>query len=312
MVYRQKDSSSSGKVQRPLHALTGYALCGALLGLCACTLETRLARAQGTPPAPATPQEIIRAMTALEHEASAHHERFEYVSYERSDRTGEHLWTERVVETEQGPVRLLLAEDGKPLSADRARDERAKLADISANPEQFAQRQQAGKGDELRGKVLLDKLPDGFLIENARLEHGVWHMDFRPDPAYAPTGVEDRVMHSMTGSMSIDAHQLRLIHLDGHLTDGVNIGYGLLATLRAGSNFTLDKREFEGTWRPVHVVADFQGKAILFKNINRRTEYSRTEFHHLNSGITLVQAVAMAERGGRVEPVGVAQLQKGR
>ncbi|HEY4357828.1 MAG TPA: hypothetical protein VGN16_18900 [Acidobacteriaceae bacterium] len=253
-------------------------------------------------------------MTAREHEASSHHERFAYLSEERSDRTGGHLWTERVVETEQGCVRLLLAEDGKPLSPDRAREERAKLSDAIAHPDEFARRQQAAKGDDLRGRLLLDKLPDGFLIENARLEHGVWHMDFRPDPAYSPAGIEDRVMHSMTGSLAIDARQLRLIHLDGHLEDGVNIGYGLLATLRAGSNFALDKQEFEGTWRPVHVVADFQGKALLFKDINRRTEYSRSEFRHLNPGITIVQAVSMAEHGGRTEPpgFGIAQLQKGR
>ena len=306
MVHRYKGSFSFVQGCWSLPGIAGFMLCGMVIAMCG----TRPACAQAASPAPLTPQEIIRAMAVREHDASEHHERFAYLSSERSARTGGHLWTERVVETERGPVRLLLTEDGKALSSDRVREERAKLADAIANPDEFARRQ--AKGDDLHGHLLLDKLPDGFLIENVRLDHGVWHMDFRPDPAYSPTGIEDRVMHHMSGSMAIDARQLRLIHLDGHLADGVRIGYGLLATLRAGSNFAFDKQEFEGTWRPVHVITDFHGKAILFKDINRRTEYARSEFRHLSPGTTVVQAVAMVERGGKTEPPTFAELQKGR
>ena len=61
-----------------------------------------------------------------------------YTSNERSERTGGHLWTERVAETSAGKVRLLLAEDGKPLSAERQKGERARMADIAAHPEEFS------------------------------------------------------------------------------------------------------------------------------------------------------------------------------
>src|ERR1700677_2733996 len=62
--------------------------------------------------------------------AGEHSNRYMYVSEERSDRTGGHLWTERVAETSVGKVRLLIAEDGQALSAARAAAERGRLADI--------------------------------------------------------------------------------------------------------------------------------------------------------------------------------------
>ena len=69
--------------------------------------------------APAQPgssmQEVI-AMAANEVLAAQHKDHYIYLSKERSERTGGHLWTEKVVETDAGKVRFLLAEDGAPLA----------------------------------------------------------------------------------------------------------------------------------------------------------------------------------------------------
>src|SRR5665213_2908993 len=60
-------------------------------------------------PMPLTPQQVVNAMIANEDDDPSHRDRYEFVSNERSERTGEHLWTERVVETAQGRIRFLLA-----------------------------------------------------------------------------------------------------------------------------------------------------------------------------------------------------------
>ena len=265
----------------------------AALSLALCAAMTSVAQA---PLIPQTPVELVNAMTARERDAAAHHDRYVYLSVERSDRTGGHLWMERVVETAAGHVRFLMEEDGKPLAPDRARAELARMADMAARPDELARREQAAKNDDLRARDMLGKLPNGFVLENVRLEGGVWRLNYRPDPRYSPSGVEDRILHNMNGSFVIDAHDLRLIHIDGRLQGDVGIGFGLLATVRAGSNFTLDKQSVEGNWRAVHTVTDIRGKAIMFKTISRSTDFTRSEFHKVDPNITVAQAVALAER----------------
>jgi hypothetical protein len=58
-----------------------------------------------------------------------------YLSNERSYRTRGHLWTERVVETTAGKIRMLIAEDGQSTNGGRLIAERARLADIATHPD---------------------------------------------------------------------------------------------------------------------------------------------------------------------------------
>ena len=84
-----------------------------------------------------TPLAVVKAMIAHEDDTAADRDQYEFLSEERSDRTGGHVWTERVVETSFGRVRFLLAVDGKPLSADQEGAERGRLAAIVADPDAF-------------------------------------------------------------------------------------------------------------------------------------------------------------------------------
>jgi hypothetical protein len=264
--------------------LAGAVLCGATV-LCAQTQE-----------APQTPLQLVNAMIAHEDDDSAHRDRYEFVSNERSDRTGGHLWTERVVETAAGRVRFLVAVDGQPLSADQEQQERGRLTEIVVDPDAFLAREQTQKDDEANARKMLDMLPRAFLFDNVRLEGGVWRMDFHPNPAYAPHGIQERVLCGMSGWVSIDAQQERLIHIEGKLLQDVSIGFGLLATVRAGSHFSSDRADMDGHWRTLHVVTDIRGKAALFKSVGRNSDVTRTEFHYLAPGIAIAQAVVLVER----------------
>src|SRR5580698_623238 len=96
-----------------------------LMGLL-CLMALGAAQAQGSEDA----RKIVDTMLAHEGDPAEHKHKYMYLSEERSDRTGGHLWRERIVETAMGKVRLLLAEDGKPLSPDRLAAEKSKLAAI--------------------------------------------------------------------------------------------------------------------------------------------------------------------------------------
>ena len=247
------------------------------------------------PPKAASALQVVSAMIAHEDDNSAHKDQYEFLSKERSERTGGHLWTERVVETSFGRVRFLLAVDGKPLDAEQEAAERGRLAGIVADPQGFLVRERAQKDDEASARKMLDLLPKAFVFDNVRLKDGVWTMDFHPNPEYTAHGIQERVLCAMSGTVVIDAASERLMHVEGRLPQDVSIGFGLLATIKAGSHFESDRADEGGHWRTLHVLTQINGKAVLFKSVGKDSEVVRSEFHYLQPGMTVGQAVALAE-----------------
>jgi hypothetical protein len=274
--------------------LVGAMLCGGALCGDVGSVGAQVVTGLKVEAAPETPLQVVKGMIAHE-DAVAHRDRYEFLSNERSDRTGGHVWTERVVETSFGRVRFLLDVDGKPLSAEEEKTERGRLAAIVADPDAFVAKERAQKDDEAQARKMLDLLPKAFVFDKVRLEGGVWRMGFRPDPTYSPHGIEERVLCGMSGTMAIDAAQERLLEIEGRLPQDVSIGFGLLATVRAGSHFSSARAVEDGHWRTVHVVTDIQGKAALFKSVSRNADIARSEFKYLQPGITIAQAVALVE-----------------
>ena len=117
---------------------------------------------------------------------------------------------------------MLLEVDGVPLTAAQEQQQRAKLAEIVAHPDEFSKMEAARMGDEAHARLMLDDLDKGFILENVKLEDGVWHVDFRPNPGYSPSGIEERVLHGMSGWLAIDAKDLRLVHIEGKLPTDVS------------------------------------------------------------------------------------------
>jgi len=262
------------------------------LAVCACSPLMKAA----TPLTFQTPNQLLEAMIQQEQNSAARHERYEYLSKERSDRTGGHVWTERVVETGNGKIRLLLAVDGVPVSPEKAQQERQRLAAIVADPSEFERLEAERMGDEAKSRQMLDDLDKGFVLDNVKLEDGVWRINFRPNPDFSPSGIEERVLHGMSGWLTIDAKDLRLVHIEARLPADVSIGFGFLATIHAGSHFASDREFIDGHWRTVHVVTDIRGKAILFKSVGKDSDLTRSDFHYLDPDITLAKAVELVEK----------------
>jgi hypothetical protein len=242
---------------------------------------------------PATPQQLMTQVVENENAAAQRNERYDYISNERSGRTGGHLWTERVVETAPGRMRLLLAVDGKPLSPEARSQERDRLEHIREHPEEFIQHEKNTRAEEKRARQMMEVLPKDFLFENVRLADGVWRMDFRPNPDYSPSGIEERILHEMAGTLVVDAKELRLLHMDFHLTQDVPIGFGLLADVHTGTNFVSDRQLTGGHWHTTHVSTQVRAKAVLFKNVDLNVELTRSEFHLLDHDVRVPEAAMM-------------------
>ncbi len=237
---------------------------------------------------------IVDTMLTHEGDPTEHRLKYMYLSEERSERTGGHVWTERVVETPMGKVRLLLAEDGKPLSAERQAAERAKLADIAAHPDAFQKREQAMKNDEQHAEQMLALLHKAFLFDEPRPEGGDLRIGFRPDPAYQPKTMEEKVLHSMSGVVLVDERTKQLHRIEGKIPADVNLGYGLLGTIHAGSSFSTEhEMEQGGEWKDALVNTAIDGKAMLFKEIGRNEHVVHSEFKRMSDSINVADAVAL-------------------
>jgi hypothetical protein len=233
-------------------------------------------------------------MLTHEGDPAEHRLKYMYLSEERSERTGGHLWTERVIETEAGKVRLLLAEDGKPLSPERQAAEKAKLKDIAAHPDAFQKREQAMKNDEQHAEQMLALLHKAFLFDDPRTEGSDFRIGFRPDPAYQPKTMEEKVLHSMSGAVMVDERTNQLHRIEGKVPADVNLGYGLLGSIHAGSSFSTEhEMEQGGEWHVALLNTAIEGKAMLFKEIGRNEHVVHSEFKRMSDSINVADAVAL-------------------
>ena len=281
---------------RPVAGI-GWVAAGAALCLMLAWPARVVRAAADVPQQSASAQQLVAIMLANEDAAAQHVEHYMYLSQERSDRTGGHLWTEKVVETSLGKVRLLLAEDGQPLSPERIGQERGRLAAIIADPTGFAKRSQAIKDDELHSRQMLKLASRAFLFGSVGAEGSYLRIDYRPNPDYQPQSMEERVLHGMSGTLLIDPAAMRLHHIEGRLPEDVSIGFGLLATIHAGSSFaTTRDRLGEPDWKTTLVDTAINGRVIFFKSIAKNEHAEHSNFVRVPSDLTVVQAIAIAEQ----------------
>lgn len=189
---------------------------------------------------------------------------------------------------------MLLSEDGHPLSAARHNAEVVCLEAIARDPRDFLLQEQDHRDDEHQAQQMLALLPRAFLFSDAGNDGPWFRINYWPNPAYVPRNFEERAMHGMSGFMLIDAKHLRLHYLEGQLNGDVTYGFGLLATLRRGSRFTITRDPVApGIWKTTAIDADIGGRIILFKTISRQQHTERRDFVPLPQNISISQAVAL-------------------
>ena len=240
---------------------------------------------------------LLTTLLANEQGASLHRGRYSYMSEERSDRTGGRLWTEKVVETPMGRVRMLVAEDGQPLNQARVEAERHRLANDAAHPEAFAQREAAQANDEQHARQMLALLPKAYLFDAPQVEGEYVRIHYRPNPEYQPKSMEEKVLHGMTGSVVIDRQMMRLREVEGRMDSDVSLGFGPFAVIKAGSYFATQREHVDGPdWKTETVRTEITGRALLLKTLARKQELKRWEYKRVPDALTVAQAVDMVER----------------
>jgi hypothetical protein len=204
---------------------------------------------------------------------------------------------EEIVETKEGSLSRLLSIDDRPLTTKQqlVEDQRVRELVTSRSAQQKLRR--ALEAETLQGRRLFKMLPDAFVFSYAGGDGNLVKLSFRPSPSFHPPSLEARVFHDMEGEMWVDCKQERLAGFDGHLTQTVKFGFGLLGHLDKGGHFEVRQAEVvPGHWDMTTLSLDMTGKALLFAIIGVQKRETHWDFHRVPDDLTLTQAADILNR----------------
>lgn len=276
------------------HFATALLVTAAALPLCAQTAPQPASA--GAAPQPV--RDLVRDVVYNELQDRERDSHWEYRS--ERDSSSQKLVREQV-ETDQGPVFLLLEQNGAPLDDTQREQEDARLNRYVHDPAQVAQILRAHQEDEARMATVLKILPDAFLFEYEGAPSGdVARIAFRPNPAFAPACYEARIVHALAGTITVDLRLRRMIEMRGTLVSRVDFGYGVLGHVEKGGTFTLHRRQVsEAHWKTDLVDVHIQGKVLMLKTIGKDQREARSDFRPVPEGTTLAEAKDMLNQAAR-------------
>jgi len=204
---------------------------------------------------------------------------------------------QEIIETREGSLSRLLSTNDRPLTAIQQEEEDQRVQELMASRSAKLKLQRGLDAETLRGRRLFEMLPDAFVFNYSGGDGNLVRLSFRPNPNFRPPSVEARVFHDMEGEMWVDCKQERLAAFNGHLTQDVKFGLGLLGHLDKGGHFEVRQAEVvPGHWDMTTISVEMTGKALLFKSIVVQKRENRRDFHQVSDDLTLTQATDILNR----------------
>ena len=216
-----------------------------------------------------------------------------YVSREKSTRTQGHLWTERVVKLKDGVLRRLVSVDGMPLTLEQQRKEDQRVASLVANPDAFRR----ANGDREDGKDWPDVILRAFVFRAEGKEGSCTRFHFAPDASFKPANYEERILHSLEGTVSIKEPEDRVCEVNARVSQVVEIGYGIVGKLAQGGEVHLVQAKTDaGIWHVTNLNVHLNGRILVVRNFSQNDDETRSEIRELPAGTTLAQAASLTKQ----------------
>jgi len=196
-----------------------------------------------------------------------------------------------IIETREGSLSRLLSINDRPLNAKQQEEEDQRVRELMTSRGAQKKLRRALDAETLQGRRLFKMLPDAFVFNYAGGDGNLVKLSFRPNPSFHPPSLEARVFHDMEGEMWVDCRQERLAAFDGHLTQTVKFGFGLLGHLDKGGHFEVRQAEVvPGHWDMTTLSLEMTGKALLFATVDVQKKENHRDFHRVSDDLTLTQA----------------------
>jgi hypothetical protein len=205
-------------------------------------------------------------------------------------RAGKQTLTQVQVETKDGPLFRLLAIDGTMLNSTQRQQDDARIGRLMKDPKSLLKLKQAQEEDETKLEKIIGLLPEAFVYEYDGTEGNLLRVKFHPNPAYNPPTYEARVVHSLAGTILIDADQKRLAKVAGQLVSRVEFGYGLLGRIDNGTVELGRVPVGPQLWKTAFINIHFSGRVAIFKTISKEQYERRSDFRAVSSDLSLSDA----------------------
>ena len=202
-----------------------------------------------------------------------------------------------IIETKEGSLSRLLSINDRPLTAKQQEEEDQRVRELMTSRGAQQKLRRALDAETLQGRRLFKMLPDAFVFNYAGGDENLVKLSFRPNPSFHPPSLEARVFHDMEGEMWVDCKQERLAAFDGHLTQAVKFGFGLLGHLDKGGHFEVRQAEVvPGHWDMTTLSLEMTGKALVFAPVDVQKKENHRDFHRVSDDLTLTQAAEILNR----------------
>jgi hypothetical protein len=191
-------------------------------------------------------------------------------------------------------IRRVIEKNGKPLSPSEVESEdkrvEKRVRDIEkreAEKDKKAQ-EQDGPPDPERGKrVSIADVLRGSKLVNPRRERfrgrPVIVFDFEPLPGYKPQKRQEKFFGKTVGAVWVDAADRQVARLEARLVDSYNVAGGILASLKEGATFVLEKdRINDEIWLPTRADINLLVKVLMVKGITANTQIEFGNYKRFN------------------------------
>ena len=268
-------------------------------------LATFVASAQsGSPSFPPDPVEFVRKVVQNEVTSSNQSAHFEFRG---TKTTPKGSVTKIYVETSGATAGMAVAYDGRPLTADQRRAERARIERFLHDPEELRKKRAQEREDDQRTTRIVRAMPDAFLYEYAGQETGgngigfagdsLLKLKFRPNPSYHPPSRVEEVLTGMQGELLLDPSRKRIASIDATLVKEVGFGWGILGHLDRGGRFVIHQQAMpDNSWEISLMQLKFLGKILLVKSFDYESTEVFDDFRRVAPDLTFAQAVEMLEK----------------
>jgi hypothetical protein len=234
------------------------------------------------------PGELIKGVVANELRDREQLRKWMYVIEKRE---GNQSLTQEQVETRNGPLYRVLARDGVALTPDQRQQDNVRIDRLLHDTGQQAKLKRQYEDDEQKLEKLMRVMPDAFLYDYDGVDGTFVRLRFRPDPSYNPPDYEARVVHSLAGTVMIDAQQKRLAKLSGQLVNGVNFGLGIFGHIDSGGTIEVGRVQVGPLqWKTALLNIQLSGRLIFFKTINKQQYEVRSNFRAVPGDLSLSDA----------------------
>ena len=213
------------------------------------------------------------------------------------DRKGDR--TREVIESAQGNVARLIQRDGKPITAAEDAEERSRLNQILASPDDFLKHVQHEGAARSYAMELIKLLPDAGLYtytpgqpQPPGSSSPQVVIDFRPNPSFHPPTMMSELLTGLKGRVWIDARTGTMTRIEGDVLRPVNFGWGIVARVYPGGHIEFEQTLVDGKrWAFSHLNEHITVREVMVHTVSENTKMSAWDFRLLPAPMSVQDAV---------------------